>query len=362
MVLVLGLVSLVLFVVRVYATAHVGFGDSEALYACYALHPQPAYLDHPGLVGTVARLVGGGTAPSPLAAHVVTSLAATAFPWVMVLACRAASAPWRRAMAAGIVVSLVPEIALGLFALVRRTCCAPSRGRSASRQPRRRCARASGKRRGDGGVRGGRAARGHRGDLEGDRARAVRRAAGGVRGDSGAGACAHRRAVGRPARGPPRRRTVRDPRGAHGVAHAAPPSRGHAGIGGALAAKRRRARGRTARVPLAPRRRARGARVPRDVAGARDDTSGRPAPPRRARSCPSRRSFRSASGAASPSRTGSRLPCSRSYPPRHEHPAPPRGASSSRAPRWGASSSPRSTRGPSCRRPSASRPPPTTRA
>ena len=28
-----------------------GFGDSEALYACYALHPQPAYLDHPALIG-----------------------------------------------------------------------------------------------------------------------------------------------------------------------------------------------------------------------------------------------------------------------------------------------------------------------
>src|SRR6516162_8133005 len=112
MALVLGLVSLVLFVVRVYATARVGFGDSEALYACYALHPQPAYLDHPGFVGTVARLVGGGSAPSPLAAHVVTSLAATAFPWAMALACRASGASWRRAFAAGAVVALVPEIAV----------------------------------------------------------------------------------------------------------------------------------------------------------------------------------------------------------------------------------------------------------
>jgi hypothetical protein len=124
MALVLGLVSVVLFVVRVYATARVGFGDSEALYACYALHPQPAYLDHPGLVGTVARIVGGGTAPSPLAAHGLTSLAATAFPWAMVLACRAAGAPWRRALAAGIVVSLVPELAVGLFALTPDLLCA----------------------------------------------------------------------------------------------------------------------------------------------------------------------------------------------------------------------------------------------
>lgn len=121
---VLGLVSLVLLAVRLYAAAHVGFGDSEALYACYALHPQPAYLDHPGLVGTVARIVGGGTAPSPLAAHVVTSIAATAFPWIVAVACRASGASWRRAMAGGVVVALVPEIAVGLFALTPDLLCA----------------------------------------------------------------------------------------------------------------------------------------------------------------------------------------------------------------------------------------------
>lgn len=121
---VLGVVSLVLLAVRLYAAAHVGFGDSEALYACYALHPQPAYLDHPGLVGTVARIIGGGSAPSPLAAHVVTSLAATAFPWAVVLACRASGASWRRALAGGIVVAVVPEIAVGLFALTPDLLCA----------------------------------------------------------------------------------------------------------------------------------------------------------------------------------------------------------------------------------------------
>jgi hypothetical protein len=41
---ILGALSLLLFAVRVYAATRVGFGDSEALYACYAMHPQPAYL------------------------------------------------------------------------------------------------------------------------------------------------------------------------------------------------------------------------------------------------------------------------------------------------------------------------------
>jgi hypothetical protein len=124
MAVVLGLVSLLLLLVRLYATAHVGFGDAEALYACYALHPQPAYLDHPGLIGNVARVIGGGTAPSPMAAHVLTSLAATAFPWVAALACRASGAGWGRALAAGVVVALVPEIAVGLFALTPDLLCA----------------------------------------------------------------------------------------------------------------------------------------------------------------------------------------------------------------------------------------------
>ena len=35
----------------------IGFGDSEALYACYAMHPQPAYLDHPGLIGVIMQII-----------------------------------------------------------------------------------------------------------------------------------------------------------------------------------------------------------------------------------------------------------------------------------------------------------------
>ena len=69
-----------LLAVRLFAAARVGFGDTEALYATYALHPQPAYLDHPGLIGVFARVLGGGTAPDPAAAHLVTALLATLVP------------------------------------------------------------------------------------------------------------------------------------------------------------------------------------------------------------------------------------------------------------------------------------------
>jgi Dolichyl-phosphate-mannose-protein mannosyltransferase len=113
----LGALSVALLAVRLYAAGHVGFGDSEALYASYALHPQPAYLDHPGLVGVVARLVGSGSSPSPFAAHLVTSVLATAFPWAVAVACWAAGATWRRSLLAALVVAVAPEIAVGLFAL-----------------------------------------------------------------------------------------------------------------------------------------------------------------------------------------------------------------------------------------------------
>ena len=109
--------SAVLLAVRLYAARRVGFGDSEALYAAYALHPQPAYLDHPGLIGVVARTIGGGTSPGAEQAHTVTAVAATLMPWALALACRASGASWRRAFVAASVVALVPEIAIGLFAM-----------------------------------------------------------------------------------------------------------------------------------------------------------------------------------------------------------------------------------------------------
>jgi hypothetical protein len=114
-----GLVALTaaLLLVRAYAATRVGFGDSEALYAAYAVHPQAAYLDHPGLVGWLAGAIGGGTAPSPTRAHLVTTVLASLVPWLVVLACRAAGAGLRRAVVAAFVFALVPEIAVGLFAM-----------------------------------------------------------------------------------------------------------------------------------------------------------------------------------------------------------------------------------------------------
>ncbi len=114
---VLVLASIVLFGVRLLAATRIGFGDSEALYATYALHPQPAYLDHPGLVGAVARAIGSGTAPGPERTHVLTSVLSTLVPWTMALACRACGAAWRRSLAAAVVFALAPEVGIGLFAL-----------------------------------------------------------------------------------------------------------------------------------------------------------------------------------------------------------------------------------------------------
>src|ERR1700761_663250 len=84
----IGLAALsgLLLVVRLLASSRVGFGDSEALYAAYALHPQPAYLDHPGLIGLVARAIGGGVTPlAPETVHHVTAVVATLVPWAVVL-------------------------------------------------------------------------------------------------------------------------------------------------------------------------------------------------------------------------------------------------------------------------------------
>jgi serine/threonine protein kinase len=103
--------------VRLYAAAHIGFGDSEALYASYALHPAPAYLDHPGLIALFARLLGGGSAPSPMAAHRVTAVLATLAPWGVVWAARAVRAELRFALIAGVATAVVPEVSVGLFGM-----------------------------------------------------------------------------------------------------------------------------------------------------------------------------------------------------------------------------------------------------
>ena len=115
--LALAALSFLALAARLWAARHVGFGDSEALYASYALHPQPAYLDHPGLVGLFARSLGDGSAPDALTAHTATAIYSTVAPWLVVLAARASGAGFRGALLAGLGVAVVPEIALGLFAM-----------------------------------------------------------------------------------------------------------------------------------------------------------------------------------------------------------------------------------------------------
>lgn len=113
----LGAAIAALSLIRLYAARTVGFGDSEALYASYALHPQPAYLDHPGLVGEIMRALGGGAPPTPSATHALTTCLLAILPWAGVLAARSVGATARRALAMGWLLVVTPEIAIGLFAM-----------------------------------------------------------------------------------------------------------------------------------------------------------------------------------------------------------------------------------------------------
>jgi hypothetical protein len=115
-----------LLAVRLYAAAVVGFGDSEALYASWALHPQPAFLDHPGLVGMVARVLGEGAIPTPLRTHAATSILATLVPWIAFATARALGVHRDRAALAGLIVAVVPETAVGLFGLTPDLLLAPA--------------------------------------------------------------------------------------------------------------------------------------------------------------------------------------------------------------------------------------------
>src|ERR1700689_2987738 len=108
-------ISLPLLAVRLLAATRIGFGDSEALYASYALHPQPAYLDHPGLIGAFARTIGARGALSLLEAPLVTAVLAPLLPWVSALACRVCDATWRRSLVVGALLALTPKTAIGLF-------------------------------------------------------------------------------------------------------------------------------------------------------------------------------------------------------------------------------------------------------
>lgn len=107
--------SLALLALRLNTAHGLGFGDSEALYASYALHPQASYLDHPGLIGYLMRLLGGGKAPSPELAHAVSSVVATLVPWLGAVAARATGVAWDRALRTMLGLALVPELSIGLF-------------------------------------------------------------------------------------------------------------------------------------------------------------------------------------------------------------------------------------------------------
>lgn len=109
--------STALLTTRWYAAKTLGFGDSEALYACYAAHPAPAYVDHPGLVGQLARGIAGDDPVTPFGIHTVTAVLATALPWLLTIAARRLGASARAALVTAIVFAVVPEIAVGLFAL-----------------------------------------------------------------------------------------------------------------------------------------------------------------------------------------------------------------------------------------------------
>lgn len=123
--LLLAALSVGLYVTRSHAAKVVGFGDSEALYACYALHPAPAYLDHPGLVGHVARALGGGQAPTPSATHAFTAVLATLVPGLAAACARACGASLRGAAGVGLVTLATPMLSIGLFALTPDLLLAP---------------------------------------------------------------------------------------------------------------------------------------------------------------------------------------------------------------------------------------------
>ncbi len=118
--------SAALLCLRLYAAKVIGFGDSEALYACYTLHPDWTYLDHPGLVGAVLSLlhaVGGSAGPIPM--HVASALVATAFPILFFFVAMHLDAESRRAEIASLLALATPELSIGLFGFTPDLLLAP---------------------------------------------------------------------------------------------------------------------------------------------------------------------------------------------------------------------------------------------
>jgi hypothetical protein len=104
--------SVVLCGLRLDIARSVGFGDSEALFVAYGLHPQPAYVDYPGLIGWLARFV----AAEPRSVHYATTVAATALPWLGVLAACATGAKRDEALRSYWPLALLPALSIGSFA------------------------------------------------------------------------------------------------------------------------------------------------------------------------------------------------------------------------------------------------------
>ncbi len=100
---------------RVYAALRLDYGDSEALYASYVLHPQASYRDHPGLIGLLGRMISETSAPAPFLLHFVTAFALSALPFVAFASARACGATPERAPIAGLALVAAPEISVGLF-------------------------------------------------------------------------------------------------------------------------------------------------------------------------------------------------------------------------------------------------------
>jgi 4-amino-4-deoxy-L-arabinose transferase-like glycosyltransferase len=108
-------VTLALLPLRLYASSRLGYGDAEALYACYALRPQAAYRDHPGLIGLLGRVLSETSAPAPFHVHFATTLALTLLPFLAAACARACGARPERAPVAGLALVAAPEITVGLF-------------------------------------------------------------------------------------------------------------------------------------------------------------------------------------------------------------------------------------------------------